>query len=83
MSKKKAELVVWQPVKKVRLNKEGKLRIGDGIYNTKNFADDKVYDVIGMAFQVYEDGSRELCYILKDDTGIVALRSTSRFEVVE
>jgi len=83
VTKKKVELAVWQPVKRVRLNTSGKLKIGSGIFGTSDFTESKTYDVIGMAFETYPDGSRELCYILKDDTGTVALRSTSRFEVVE
>lgn len=42
----------------------------------------KTYHPLGMAFQSFEDGTRELCYIIQDDDGRVGLRSARNFRVV-
>jgi hypothetical protein len=83
MAKKKEEIVIWKPVKKVRLNSRGKMRIGIDEFSTVNFTDEKLYDVLGMTFVKFPDGTGQLCYIMADDKGTVDLRSTTNFEIVE
>lgn len=42
----------------------------------------KVYHPLGMVLQTFEDGTKELCYVIEDDEGKVGLRSARNFRVV-
>jgi hypothetical protein len=42
----------------------------------------KIYHPLGMVLQTFEDGTRELCYIIEDDEGKIGLRSVRNFKVV-
>lgn len=80
LSRKKA-IAVWKPVRQVQLKPD--VMSGAGEFSIENFTTGKVYEVSGVTFKVYSDRSNEFCYLIKDDTGALVLKSTSKFEVVD
>jgi hypothetical protein len=52
------------------------------VFDMHGLAKGRTYVPLGMAFQVLSDGTRELCYLIKDDEGKVKLRSARNFKVV-
>jgi len=53
------------------------------VFDTSGLTKGKIYYPLGMAFQVFENGTKELCYLIEDDDGKVRLRSARNFKVVK
>jgi len=53
------------------------------VFDISGLTKGKIYQPLGMAFQVFEDGTKELCYVIEDDEGRVRLRSTRNFRAVK
>ena len=82
MSRRK-KIETWRQVTKVRLNEAGKQRIGRGIFNTRDFTEGKLYEVIGIVWYSFEDRSGDYCYLVQDDSGTIKPVAMDRFEAVE
>jgi len=52
------------------------------VFNMHGLTKGKIYHPLGMTFQSFQDGTKELCYIIEDDNGKVGLRSARNFRVV-
>jgi hypothetical protein len=76
---KREGVVLWEKVEKVECIAETG---GADVFSVEGLTKGKIYHPLGMAFKVWEDGSRELCYILEDDSGRVGLRATRNFRVI-
>lgn len=80
-SSRKAEIQLWGKVENV----ESLIGPGGGgaeVYRGEGLTKGKIYHPVGMAFEVYTDRSRVLCYIIEDDDGVVGLRAMKHFKVV-
>lgn len=63
--------------KKVILNSFGEGIVGrDHRYTPK-----KVYDIIGISWNIFPDRTRDLAYILVNDDGVLKLESTEHFKI--
>jgi hypothetical protein len=80
---------IWGKVEKVEcVGDIAGLYILDGkrktdVFDMHGLTKGNIYNPLGVAFQSLSDGTRELCYLIKDDEGKVKLRSTRNFKVVE
>jgi hypothetical protein len=77
----KEQIKMWKEIKKVRLKKG--MFSGLDVFSLGDLTEGKEYDVYGVTWKVYEDHSRELCYILKNDREELVLKTTSKFEIVK
>lgn len=79
---------IWGSVEKVEcVGSMAALYILDGkkktdVFDMNGLTKGKVYHPLGMAFQSFEDGTKELCYVIEDDEGKIGLRSARNFKVV-
>jgi len=78
---------IWSKVEKVKCVRDITALYARGkketdVFDLDGLTEGKIYHPLGMAFQSFEDGTRELCYIIQDDNDKVSLRSTRNFRVV-
>ena len=82
MAKRQGDLAVRDMPGKVRLNRNGKLRLGIDVFNTKDLTDDTIYMVKGMTLHRFEDRTATVCFLLKNDEGTLTEKAITNFEVV-
>lgn len=71
---------------KIVLNEDGenrhKHRLGADVYDATQFTPGKEYQTIGLTYHIYDDGSRELVYLVSNDNAVVVPVTTKYFRVV-
>ena len=74
----------------VMLSAQGLMRLdnlipdGGGVYSVRRrFEAGQVYKVIGITYEIWEDGSRTLCYLIFDKDGELSNRATQNFVEVK
>jgi len=73
-------LYIWRTIRKVRMIRNSS---GYDVFNINDLTKDKEYEVYGITFKIYSDGTREPCYLIKNDKGVLCLKSISLFEITE